>query len=95
MTDILGAFGEQAVEIEVVGGLDTDGDGLPDTLDFDDDDDGCEDPVDLFPLTFSPDADGDGFGDDCDCDDGNAIIFPGAPAIIDGVDNDCEGVPDN
>ena len=29
-----------------------------------------------------------------DCDDGNASIMPGASEILDGVDNDCDGVVD-
>ncbi|MCC7011073.1 MAG: putative metal-binding motif-containing protein [Planctomycetes bacterium] len=43
----------------------------------------------LVPSTpgFSP------FG--ADCDDGNAVVYPGAPEICDGLDNDCNGVADD
>jgi hypothetical protein len=35
----------------------------------------------------------DGNRDD-DCDDGDATVYPGAPEVCDGVDNDCTGAPD-
>ena len=52
-----------------------------------------------------PDGDGDGFGSDAcggdDCDDGNAQVNPGedeapygSPVCTDGLDNDCDGLPD-
>lgn len=41
------------------------------------------------------DHDGDGFsGDDGDCDDADILIYPGAPEIQAGVDNDCDGEPE-
>ena len=41
------------------------------------------------------DDDGDGFTEnDGDCDDSNAAIYPGAPEVCDGKDNNCNGVID-
>lgn len=48
---------------------DTDGDGIPDYLDSDDDNDGIGDASDNCPLTVNPsqaDIDNDGLGDACD-----------------------------
>jgi len=62
----------------------------------------CADPVPVFA-----DNDGDGFGrvplgeactvdagrstDPSDCNDSRAEVFPGAPEVCDGLDNDCDG----
>jgi formylglycine-generating enzyme required for sulfatase activity len=48
------------------------------------------------------DADGDGYGDpatvlcphpESDCDDNHATVYPGAPELCDGLDNQCAGDP--
>jgi hypothetical protein len=43
----------------------------------------------------SLDADGDGFSAETDCDDGNPFVFPGAPEVCNGVDDDCDGRSDD
>ena len=42
------------------------------------------------------DADGDGYNSTVDCDDGSPDVYPGAnDSICDGVDNNCDGMPDD
>ncbi len=60
--------------------------------------DGAEDEAtfstDLL-VGVGVDHDGDGFSvRQGDCNDTNTVIYPGAPDIPDGVDNDCDGVLD-
>ena len=52
--------------------------------------------VGVFVTAFCQgDADGDGFtGPQGDCDNNNASVFPGAPELCDGVDNNCDTVTD-
>ena len=40
------------------------------------------------------DTDGDGVPDVDDCDPSDASVYPGAPELADGLDNDCDGVVD-
>lgn len=45
-------------------------------------------------LFYNNDADADGFDYTVDCDDHNASIYPGAPEICDGFDNNCNSQTD-
>ena len=90
--------------------LDSDGDGLRDCVDPDDDNDGVPDGSDNCPLAKNPgqtDTDGDGIGDACDGDgdsDGDPDvtdcapldpkIYTGATEVCDGKDNNCNGQAD-
>ncbi|GMV40753.1 MAG: hypothetical protein AMXMBFR64_24690 [Myxococcales bacterium] len=90
--------------------VDTDGDGLKDCMDDDDDADGVLDEVDNCPLAYNPDqknSDGDPKGDACDEDDDNdgfldkqdnCPLVPNANQIDtdgDGLGDACDDDDDN
>ncbi|MBL6893793.1 MAG: cadherin domain-containing protein [Porticoccaceae bacterium] len=86
--------------ISVIPSYDFDGDGSPDEIDPDDDNDGVFDGFDAFPLdsSESEDTDGDGLGNNQDTDDDN----DGEPDVSDPfpldagniLDSDGDGVVD-
>ena len=100
-------WGYSLFEFEVYGNdvvtpiLDNDGDGIPDSIDADDDNDGVNDINDAFPFdsTETSDNDGDLIGDNSDTDDDNdgvndlLDVFP-----LDNTesnDADADGIGDN
>jgi hypothetical protein len=57
----------------------------------------CADPNDYNcdgSVAFA-DVDGDGFAACRECDDGDALVFPGASEVCNGVDDDCDGGTDD
>ena len=80
---------------------DTDGDGLGDVIDPDDDNDGCPDTSDDFPLDAAEcsDTDGDSIGDNADADDDNDGVLDTldncpSTANADQLDTDGDGLGD-
>ena len=89
---------------------DTEGDGIADCMDPDDDGDGIDDVEDNCAVTYNPqqeDLDTDGVGDACendldgdgdpdatDCSPLDDTVFHGAAEICDGDDDNCNAVVD-
>ena len=83
----------------VSSGVDTDGDGIANNCDTDDDNDGIPDTTDNCPLVANADqkdVDGDGKGDKCDTEGprGNTNGTGGKDDCTDAVDNDGDGKSD-
>jgi hypothetical protein len=49
----------------------------------------------LFSACGVLNTDGDPSVASEDCDDSNGLVYPGAPEVCDGVDNDCDGMIDD
>ena len=53
-------------------------------------------PAGVRALAACPDdCDSDGFTRPTDCNDWAPSVYPGAPEVCNGIDNDCDGIPDN
>jgi len=91
-------------------GLDRDGDGLTDLVEYNDiytdpldndtDGDGLSDGEEIFntstnPLIADLDEDQDGFRWFEECDDSDSKIFPGAVEVWNGIDDDCDNQVDD
>lgn len=70
--------------------------GAPELADgIDNDCDGLVDGTASPPTDTGPDADADGYSEAAgDCDETQPSVFPGAPEVFDGLDNDCDGMLD-
>ena len=81
--------------------VDTDGDGIANNLDADDDNDGVIDPLDAFPLNASEslDTDNDGIGNNADADDDNDGVIDPLDAFplnaSESLDTDNDGIGNN
>jgi hypothetical protein len=82
-----GALGLRKIYLAKLDPTDHDGDGIPDEKDPDDDNDGCIDSLDQFPLDpqVCVDSDNDGIGDALDDDDDNDSLSDAEESNI-GVD---------
>ena len=66
-----------------------------DPFDNDTDDDGLSDGLEVLnyftnPLVADPDDDSDGYYWFQDCNDTNSMIYPAAPELLNGIDDDCD-----
>ena len=81
--------------------MDTDSDGIGNSADTDDDNDGVLDVNDTFPLDAgeSIDIDGDGIGNNADTDDDNDSVLDSDDALpldaTESVDTDSDGIGNN
>ena len=74
---------------------DTDADTDSDTDADTDSDTDADTDSDTDADTGLPDADSDGSPDDEDCDDNDPDVHPGATEVCNGLDEDCDSVPDD